>query len=233
MVQEPLAQPPSGTFIVLGVPKGGTSVTAGILNHIGVAMGASLRPADDRNPRGFFEDLEINALNDEILAAAGGSAWSLPTLHAVRAAGPSFADRLADLTRRRAETSPIWGWKHTPFTVPLFLPFVDRPRFVLVSRDPVATARSAIDHQRGFLTLAQSLQHVGSNIACIATILDENPTIPVTTLSYEELMRRPGSTVRSFAMELGLTPTSSQLRKARRLIGSRSSLAHERKKLRR
>ena len=41
---------------VAGLARSGTSCTAGMIHHLGVSMGLQLRPADERNPRGYFED---------------------------------------------------------------------------------------------------------------------------------------------------------------------------------
>jgi len=41
---------------VVGLARSGTSCVAGILHHLGVCMGHRLRPADECNPRGYFED---------------------------------------------------------------------------------------------------------------------------------------------------------------------------------
>ena len=41
---------------VIGLPRGGTSCTAGVIHLLGVSMGPLLRPPDKANPRGYFED---------------------------------------------------------------------------------------------------------------------------------------------------------------------------------
>lgn len=46
-------------FLVLGVPRSGTSVTAGILHHLGVFMGERFLPTTKMNPRGFWHDLDF------------------------------------------------------------------------------------------------------------------------------------------------------------------------------
>lgn len=49
----------SKCILVLGLPRSGTSMIAGILHHLGVFMGNQLTPADKRNPNGFFENLHF------------------------------------------------------------------------------------------------------------------------------------------------------------------------------
>jgi len=53
--------------IILGAARSGTSLTAGCLASAGYFMGDDLMKPRDSNPRGFFEDYHINAINDRIL----------------------------------------------------------------------------------------------------------------------------------------------------------------------
>ena len=55
--------------LILGSGRSGTSMLAGTLRGAGYYMGAHLLPADEANPRGYFEDDEINAINEALLAA--------------------------------------------------------------------------------------------------------------------------------------------------------------------
>ncbi len=55
--------------IVLGAGRSGTSMLAGMLSGVGYYMGANLLAPNQTNPKGFFEDYNINLLNEEILAS--------------------------------------------------------------------------------------------------------------------------------------------------------------------
>lgn len=46
----------SKVILVLGLPRSGSSCIAGMLQCLGVPMGAKFQPADERNPKGYFED---------------------------------------------------------------------------------------------------------------------------------------------------------------------------------
>jgi len=48
-------------IIVLGTPRSGTSLTAGLLHHCGVWAG-ECRQADQWNPRGYFENIALTQL---------------------------------------------------------------------------------------------------------------------------------------------------------------------------
>lgn len=53
---------------ILGCGRSGTSLTAGLLAQAGYFMGDQLFPADEGNPKGYFEDHEINGINEGLLA---------------------------------------------------------------------------------------------------------------------------------------------------------------------
>src|SRR5262249_31665720 len=54
--------------LILGSGRSGTSLLAGTLRLAGYYMGEHLIPADASNPKGYFEDDEINAINEGLLA---------------------------------------------------------------------------------------------------------------------------------------------------------------------
>jgi len=53
--------------IILGSGRSGTSLAGGILANGGYFMGDSLVPPNDGNPKGFFEDEQVNRINEELL----------------------------------------------------------------------------------------------------------------------------------------------------------------------
>jgi hypothetical protein len=54
--------------LILGSGRSGTSMAAGILARAGYFMGEELWPADIGNPKGYFEDREVNKINEELIA---------------------------------------------------------------------------------------------------------------------------------------------------------------------
>jgi hypothetical protein len=53
---------------ILGSGRSGTSLTAGLLAEAGYFMGDRLFAGDEGNPKGYFEDREINGINEGLLA---------------------------------------------------------------------------------------------------------------------------------------------------------------------
>lgn len=73
----------SKTVIVLGMHRSGTSMTAAILNELGVNMGENLYVNYIANPIGHFEDMNFIILNRKILKTAGGNWEKPPTWKAI------------------------------------------------------------------------------------------------------------------------------------------------------
>lgn len=140
--------------MVVGSGRSGTSLAAGLLVDAGLHPGDRLIPASEANPTGFHEDLDVNALNDELLAphlgaehAASGTRLAWLTALAPTAAPTATPDqerRMAALLRRRpfcvkdprlAFTLDAWR--------PVLGPGVC---FVAVFRHPAAVARSVLRH---------------------------------------------------------------------------------------
>ena len=146
--------------LILGSGRSGTSMLAGSLAGAGYFMGSNLVPASRDNPKGFFEDREINSINEALLAH-------------VTPANPTFDSAADDKSEIR------WGWRwlakvpvsanirstssindrirkqvsHTPFcfkdprfcyTLPAWKPYLRDVIFVCVFREPARTAHSIV-----------------------------------------------------------------------------------------
>ena len=54
-------------LFVLGCGRSGTSLVAGLFRNAGYFMGENLLRPRDGNPLGFFEDREVNSINEELI----------------------------------------------------------------------------------------------------------------------------------------------------------------------
>ena len=127
--QPPPAQESGGTqfktkrtFVVVGCPRGGTSVLAGALHHAGVHMGAFTTTQ--------YEDPDFKIPPD---LASGASA------------------RLAPVIRSRNEQFEYWGWKvpNSVYYIQSVAPLLVNPCFLFIYRDPLEIARSSARHDEG------------------------------------------------------------------------------------
>lgn len=146
----------SRTVCILSPPRSGSSLTARIMNILGVHLGGSedfISPSV-HNPKGYWEHETIQRINDEILARLGydysraGADWAEP---------PTFADgwatdpKLSDLRERARglivqsfSAYDIWGWKdpRTCFTLPFWQSILPEMQYVILIRKPMDVARS-------------------------------------------------------------------------------------------
>jgi hypothetical protein len=115
------------TVIVLGMPRGGTSMVAGSLRLLGVPMGDRLEPSNQ-------EDLDILDLVASLQPLYGEDGKPITE---------NF-DRLRALIAGRNEERPFWGWKDPNAHVYIseLMPVLRNPHFVVVFRDHFAAAQT-------------------------------------------------------------------------------------------
>ena len=139
----------SSGVLVLGVHRSGTSVTAQVLQGLGLRTppATDLMPATSDNPTGYWESESLSVFNDLVLCSYGGSWSAIPDLPAGWAAGPEsrwmrFA--AARAFERVFGPEPDWLWKDPRVSVLLGLwrPVLRPAAGVLVWRDPLEVAES-------------------------------------------------------------------------------------------
>lgn len=152
--------------IILGAGRSGTSMVAGLFQHAGYFMGSRLMATRPANPRGFFEDLEVNGINEELLASVTPRPprGALKLVPAMRRR-PSYSQRwlaAVPLDRscaispaisariQRQVSHPQYCFKDPRFcyTLPSWRPFLDDPLYLCVFRDPTQTAQSMVREVR-------------------------------------------------------------------------------------
>jgi hypothetical protein len=136
-------------------------MAAGTLSRAGYFMGEQLWPPQAGNPRGFFEDREVNAINEDILAPLTPPRPKWPAMHLPGAHRPVKGQRwLADIPVRKEipATSTIesriqrltskqpYCFKDPRFsyTLSVWRPFLKNTGFVCVFRYPAVTAHSIL-----------------------------------------------------------------------------------------
>ena len=65
----------SFAILILGIARSGTSALAGTLAHMGIPFGSHLKPADQQNPKGNYENIALSKANQRILSVLGSN-WS-------------------------------------------------------------------------------------------------------------------------------------------------------------
>lgn len=191
--------------------RSGTSVVTRALATMGVRLGDRLLPPmAGVNAKGFWEDEDIQALNDEMLTALGGdwfhvaplSADDVRQLHAL-----SYLERAAALLREKVQGGEApFGFKDPrvarllPFWRDVFVHLGYEVRYVLAVRHPASVAeslqrRDGLLHEHSHLLW---LEHVLSSLA-------GSVGAQCVLVDYDIFMREPEKQTRRMAERLGLT----------------------------
>lgn len=55
-------------ILIFGSGRSGTSLAAGLFRESGLHQGEDFHASDEANPKGYFEDVDVNRLNEDLLA---------------------------------------------------------------------------------------------------------------------------------------------------------------------
>lgn len=197
-------------ILVLGMHRSGTSVVAKALTCMGAELGPRAEWSGPDNPKGFWEDQDVLAFNDQMLRfldrnwadprpIEGIEYWMNVNYGASHNAGMLLRDRLARF--------PLFGLKEPRMCrlLPLWRRAIGivgcQVSVVHVIRHPVAVASSLLrrngmplDH--GF---ALWLEYVSRQFA------DVDPAWPSVTVCYDEMMTLPQDQIGRIGRALKLT----------------------------
>jgi hypothetical protein len=137
--------------LILGSGRSGTSMLTGSLSAAGYYMGDCLIEANEANPKGFFEDYEVNAINEQLLTPLTptyeyGWRWLASVDVGTPTPSESWLDeRMAALTSKRP-----FCFKDPRFcyTLPVWRPFLSDTVFLCIFREPARTANSIVTECR-------------------------------------------------------------------------------------
>ncbi|MHB8253075.1 MAG: glycosyltransferase [Acidiferrobacter sp.] len=196
-------------IVVLGMHRSGTSAITRGLQVLGVDIGSRMMPAvEGDNVKGYWEDIDLNALNIEMLNAIGGdwhqvSALSRDDFVALRERG--YLLRAVDLLREKVCNIPIFGFKDPrvakllPFWKAVFDHCQFNVAYVVAIRNPLSVAKSLA--KRGGIDAEKSyLMWLGHVIVSIA----ETVGVMRALVDYDRLMENPDDELNRLSRQLGL-----------------------------
>jgi len=196
------------TVIVLGMHRSGTSLTAGILEKLGIHMGDNLSRQSKFNVFGHLEDKETRLINETILKESGGTWYN-----------PPFKIFLSNEVKKKLKhildsRSGYWGWKdpRTALTIHAYASLLVNPYFVVCLRDPAHIAHSL--EQRGGDNDPSFEDGIRLSLVYyqkIISFLQANPSYPRIFISYSDTIKKPIVTAKRIALFLGIHPTRRQL----------------------
>lgn len=138
-------------ILVLGMHRSGTSAITRSLEVLGVNLGDRLRTPRSENPKGFWEDLDFNDINADVLKYFGLDWHTLgyitpDELRSERL--EPLMSRATDFLRTRLEKCSVLGLKDPrasrilPFWEAVFQRLDIMPCYVIASRNPLCIAES-------------------------------------------------------------------------------------------
>ncbi|HEX6687806.1 MAG TPA: sulfotransferase [Solirubrobacterales bacterium] len=194
--EEPDADDPT-VICVVGTPRSGTSLTARILTLAGVYLGpeSEMRPAGRLNPKGFWENRRVAALNRRLLKSLDRDGPGAPRLPPGWASSDALEAERAEARALLSETFDghrLWGWKEagTTLVLPFWQQLLPEMRFVICLRNPLDVAASA-EQIEGFTT-AQAMAAWTEHVAAALAYTAGRPRIFV---SYDDYLLAPRPTV--------------------------------------
>lgn len=200
-------------IVVLGMHRSGTSALTRGLQALGVELGGNLMPAfDGNNSKGFWEDLEIVAINDALLEQCGQSWHSLGDLSqcnwAELLASP-HGRRAVDYLAEQIERYRLFAFKDPrmarllPFWKLVFQRLGVTPVFLIASRNPISVALS-LEARDGFPAEKSHLLWLEH---CLPSLL-ETQGYKRLVISYDRLLASPREQLLRIARLSGLEKPS-------------------------
>lgn len=182
-------------FIVTGAGRSGTSAVARVLHESGVSMGRSMAEPSEANPEGFYEDLDVVQLNEQILTDIGmNDPWRSerwPSRRTVAEAGARHREDMVRLAR-----SGVSGWKDPRFSITLesWLPALfEKPRIIVCLRSPQEYADSST-RIYGLVTTGRAKREWARHYRRLLAIIRRHD-LPATCVEFDELIEEPANAV--------------------------------------
>jgi len=229
--------------VVLGPPRSGTSVTAGILQILGVDMG-NLRSPTFKNPKGLFEDKDFLALTRQIALSTdpslknwkGAVGWKPLFPEKVLTQKDKFNRKIRELVEKREKetNAKMWGWKaiNTNVQIELFLPYLINPHFIIVFRNLLDIAKSSVDYTKNKenLNIMEALQICKFYYGCIFNFLESHPNLPRIFVSFEDIINNPEKETNLIANFLNIKTCPSKMKKIKYIVIPRNKINLEKRK---
>ena len=197
--------------IVLGMHRSGTSAITKGLEALGVDLGQNLMPGvEDDNDKGYFEDLDVNALNMELMSALGHD-WntSTPLSPQELTDSPVIQELLLRgvvLLRNKLRDSTCYGLKDPriarllPFWQRAFELVECRVSYVIAHRNPLSVARS-LSKRDGMAS--EKAHYLWFEHMLLSLTLTRGA--PRMVVDFDRVMKDPAGQLQRIAEGLGLS----------------------------
>lgn len=133
---------------IIGTGRCGSSCLAGVLNLMGLDLGKELKPADAKNPKGYFEHLPIMKLNHAIIKEIGLDHYhALPVLDPRDPLMQKHMNSIAKALTHYFDQASLFGLKAgVTLLLPLYVDVVQslgyEVKVIVIRRNPQEIAES-------------------------------------------------------------------------------------------
>ncbi|EJL58063.1 hypothetical protein PMI09_00556 [Rhizobium sp. CF122] len=204
--------------VVLGMHRSGTSALTRSLQVLGVGLGDNLMPSvEGNNAKGFWEDLDLNAINIEMLRALKSDWHHLRPIDEVdveKLKSEGFFARAVHLMRSKVGSTGFFGFKDPrvamllPFWKQIFSHCGFNVSYVLALRNPRSVAKS-LESRDGFEPEKSYSLWLGH----VITSLQFSGGSRRVIVDYDRLMQSPDHELKRIAASLGLDIIPQELEK--------------------
>lgn len=201
-------------IMVLGMARSGTSTISRGLKAAGVNLGKKLLRPDDRNPKGFWEDVDVTFKINRGILRHFNHPWIFDELADHMQLGDDetlqfYKHHTKSLVRERLHENPVWGFKDTNTTA--LLPFWQtilseldvEDCYVIALRNPLSCAYSNIRHsnlelEAGLLAWLKNIilgidgSHGRRRIVVSYENMLANPRSELSRLQHGLVLSQPG-----------------------------------------
>lgn len=195
-------------FLVLGTPRSGTSMVAGVLHHLGVRMGEHIEGdrwdwggPDEWNGKGHFADAAIGNW--------GNAVFGVPPC-VDREIESGEREQLASIIKHRQSFGVDWGCKHhvLPWFAEQIAPMATSVKIIVTHRQEKRSIESWAARSGDSLEKAREI--VFSAKQRIADVL-HSIDAPRMFVNFDNIIDHSASRIRKIAAFVGRAPTPEAL----------------------
>lgn len=204
-------------IVVLGMHRSGTSAITRGLKVVGVELGTHpMLPAAEDNPKGFWEDLDLNAFNIEILHAVNSDWHHLAPITQYDVDilySRGYFDRAVELISGKTRDLLVYGFKDPrvakllPFWSQVFLHCQFDLNYLLAVRNPINVAKS-LARRNGFVAIKSYFLWLGQTIESLKGSQGSKRTL----VDYDLFVDSPEKEIHRIAHAFGLRVDGSELK---------------------
>lgn len=223
---------------ILGTGKSGTSMITRVINLMGIYLGKSEDikvPNKDVNTQGYWENIKITKIHDEILKEFNSSLestrplpnewWKLPKIE-------KYKIRLMELIKNELDEQVLWGFKDPRLCV--MLPLWERlfyildidPMFVIPIRNPIDVANSLMKSDGLGFNYGLCLWYYH-----MVNIIDGTKGYNRIFIKYDDMVENPDSNLNNLGNFLSMSLSEEDVEKSKKGINPdlRNNISSEEK----